>query len=156
MPNMWQQFQIEKSKQGHLKISKGFIKSGIHKKPEIMTKEQFQVNEGVQLQDFLFTKFVEIEKDYIGDEQLELPAGTLVAKHYRKVTGNQTVDYWISSEVLPIGLVKLISKSSKNSTNNYQIELNSMLRNVKPAIDPKKAIPMSNETSKLMSRAAIK
>lgn len=154
--NMWQQYQMDVSSADGVKIQKGFMLKDNAEKPEIMLREHFHQNDGVQVQDFLFSRKKEIAKDFVAEEIVELPAGTIKAKHYRKSHDGQIVDFWISSQVMPIGLVKLVSKSTKKKTNNYKIELSSLLKNVKPAIDPSKAIPMTGKTLEMLSSAKAK
>jgi hypothetical protein len=151
--NMWQQFEMNVDKKQGIQIQSGFIKTSLSSKPERMLREHFYQNRGVQVQDFLFTKDEEIAKNFIAEEVVEIPAGSIIAKHYRKSHDGQTVDFWISERVKPIGLVKLVSKSTSKKTNNYSIELSSLLKNVKPAINPAEAIPMTKKTKKLLSRA---
>lgn len=151
--NMWQQFRFELNGNAPLIIKSGYIKTSPTKKSEIMTDEFFKQNDsGVQMQDFLFSKKSEIQKYYIGDESVELPAGTIIAKHYQKKRADQIVDFWISEKVGPISLVKLVSKSEKNKNNNYSIELASLLKNVKASIDPKKAIPLTKDTADILKK----
>jgi hypothetical protein len=153
--NMWQQFEMNVDAKSGIQIQSGYIKTRLSKKPERMLREHFYQNEGVQVQDFLFTKEEEISKNFIGSETVEIPAGSIIAKHYRKKHDGQTIDFWISDQVKPIGLVKLVSKSGTKKTNNYKIELSSLLKNVKPAINPKEAVPMTEKTKKLLSRAKL-
>lgn len=151
--NMYQQFKFELNSQGSpLEITKGYIKTQTSKSPEIMTKDFFKQNKGVQVEDFLFSKREEIEKFFIGNEMIEIPAGSIMTRHYRKVNNGQTVDFWIAEKVGPISLVKLESKSETNKHANYKIELASLLRNVKPMIDPSKAVPLTEETSKILTK----
>lgn len=150
--NMWQQFHFKIVDSGPLMITAGYIKTDQEAKSEIMTKELFQQNQGVEVQDFLFSKKEQIEKYHIADELVEVPAGSIMAKHYRKKSHGQVVDFWISDKVLPIGLVKLVSKSEKVKINNYSIELANLLKNVKPAIEPSQAIPLTQKTAKLLSK----
>ena len=112
----------------------------------------FKQNKGVQVEDFLFSKREDIEKFFVGNEQVEIPAGSIMTRHYRKTNNGQTVDFWIADKVGPISLVKLESKSKENKNANYKIELASLLRNVKPTIDPKQAIPLTEETAKVLSK----
>ena len=150
--NMWQQFGMGLKGSGPIEVKEGYVQLGPTKKSEIMTPEMFQVNNGVRVEDFLFNNSAGIEKDYIGDEKVEIPAGSIVAKHYRKVKNGQTIDFWIADKVKPIGLVKLISKSETVKTNNYTIELTTLLRNVKATIDPKKAVKASKETQETFTK----
>jgi hypothetical protein len=144
--NIWQQFQFGVYKSGPVAIEAGYIQIGADNKPERMTSEFFHQNRGVQVQDFLFSDKNKIEGDFIGDEMVEVPAGSLIAKHYRKIRDGQVIDFWIAKEVKPISLVRLISKSTKLESNNYSIELSALMKNVKPTIDPKKSIMLTEKT----------
>jgi hypothetical protein len=148
--NMWQQFHFQIIDKGPVAIKSGYIKTSKENPAEIMTKEFFQQNEGVQIQDFLFSKKEQIEKLFIGDELVEIPAGNIMEKHYRRISGGQTVDFWISDKVLPIGLVKLVSVSKEVKKNNYSIELASLLKNVKPTIIPSESIKLTDKTAELL------
>ena len=150
--NMYQQFEMEVSPSSGIVIHKGYVLMDNSKFPERLERENFYINEGVQLQDFLFSDGKELAKDFVGNEKVELVAGTVEAKHYRKSHAGQIVDFWISDKVKPIGLVKLISKSKKIKKNNYSIYLKSLLKNVKATINPKKAQPLTLSTRKLLSR----
>jgi len=153
LTNMWQQFHFELNGDAPLVIKSGYIKTKPTNKPEIMTDDFFKQNDGgVQMQDFLFSNSSEIQKDYVGNESVELPAGTIMAKHYRKKRDDQIVDFWISDKVGPISLVKLVSKSEKNKRNNYSIELASLLRNVKASINPKEAVKLSKDTAEILEK----
>ncbi len=148
--SVWMQFALDVSEKAGVVVQQGYFMANKNLKPEIMPRELFFTNQGVQMQQFIFSDPKELAKDLIGEEKVELPAGTISAKHYRKSNDGQVVDFWISEKVKPIGLVKLVSKSSRVASNNYTIELKSLLVNVKPAIDPKNAIPMTNNTKSFL------
>ena len=150
--NMWQQFIFGLKDQSPIVLKAGYIKTGENNNVEKMTNEMIRVNKGVQIEDFLFTDKKVIDKDFIADEKIETPAGVIIAKHYKKVTMDQTVDFWIADMVKPIGLVKLVSKSEKTKTNNYEIELKSLLKNVDATINPKDSKPISESTKKLLNK----
>ena len=147
---MYQQFEMALKGRGPIKVKKGYVLTPTSGSPEIMKAYMFQQNRGVQMNDFLFNKKEDIEGDFMGDENIEIPAGSIIAKHYRKKSNGQTVDFWVSDSVKPIGLVKLESKSAREEFNNYTIELSSLLKNVAPKIDPAKAVPMSDATENLL------
>ena len=42
----------------------------------------------------------------LGEETIELPAGSFSCRHYRLIEDGQPVDVWISMDVAPYGLVK--------------------------------------------------
>lgn len=148
--NMYQQFEMSLKGTSPVKVEKGYILTSGSGAPEIMKEYMFHQNRGVQINDFLFASAGEIEGSFKGDETVEIPAGSIVAKHYQKSANGQTVDFWISDQVKPIGLVKLVSKSDKEKFNNYTIELASLLKNVAAKIDPKKAVPMSKQTEEML------
>ena len=148
--NVWMQFALEVSEKSGVVIQQGYIQANKDLKAERMERGLFYQNKGVQVQDFIFTKESELKKDFIGEETVEIPAGSIKAKHYQKVNDGQTVDFWISDKVKPIGLVKLVSKSTTLASNNYSIELKALLVNVKPVIDPSTSVPMSNNTKSFL------
>ena len=153
LTNMWQQFHFKLNGNAPLIIESGYIKTKPSAKAEIMTDDFFKQNDGgVQMQDFLFSKKSEIQKHFIGDEVVELPAGTIMAKHYQKKRDDQVVDFWISEKVGPISLVKLVSRSEKNKRNNYSIELASLLKNVKASINPKEAVKLTKDTAEILKK----
>lgn len=140
---VWQQYILGITDKG-MSLDEGYVQSSDMRKPEIMTKEFRENNEGgVKVEDFFFTKEAEIEKLKIGMETIEVPAGTILSAHYQKKRSEQVVDFWISDKAGAIGLVKLESKGSKNQ--NYKIELLSLLKNVKAKIVPKNAVALSEK-----------
>jgi hypothetical protein len=145
--NQWQQYEFKFQNNRPINIKQGYVLLEKNDKPEIMPKSFFTNNTGVHLEDFLFVKHSEIEQYYIGEEAIEVPAGIVTAKHYKKEANGQIIDFWISSKVDPIGIVKIISKGELKE-QNYQIELNSMLENVKASIDSNQAQKMSESTKK--------
>lgn len=148
--NMFQQFQMNLKGSSSVQVQKGYVLTPSSNAPEVMKDYMFHQNRGVQMNDFLFNKKEDIDGAFIGDETIEVPAGSLIAKHYRKSNNGQIVDFWISDVVKPIGLVKLVSTSSKEKFNNYSIELSSLLKNVAAKIDPNKAIPMTKTTEEML------
>jgi len=153
LTNMWQQFEFKLQHNSPLSIEAGYIKTKPENSPEKMTNDFFKQNtDGVQVQDFLFSDAKSIQKHFIADEVVELPAGSVKAKHYQRINNDQTVDFWIAESVGPISLVKLVSTSRKNKKNNYSIELAILLQNVKPSINPKEAIPLTKDTAKILRK----
>lgn len=141
---MWQQFEIV-PKDGKTNVTKGYVQTKELKNPETLTGDYLKgMQGGVQVNDFLFSNESELNKNKIGIEEVEVPAGKDKATHYRTTSGGQTIDYWISDEAKPIGLVKLTSKHATDDKKNYSLALTSLMKNVKPYIDPSKAVPLSN------------
>ncbi len=139
---MWQQFEISPSSSG-AKVTKGFVQTRELKNPEILHSEYLNGFDGVKVNDFLFSTESELNKNKIGVEEVEVPAGKDKATHYRTVAAGQTIDYWISDEAKPIGLVKLTSKHATDQKKNYSLALTSLMKNVKPFIDPSKGVPLT-------------
>jgi hypothetical protein len=48
-------------------------------------------------------------KKLVGTEQVKVGAGTFTAKHYRDQNASATIDMWISTDVPPLGVVKVNS-----------------------------------------------
>lgn len=149
---MWQQFIFKIVDNGPLAIQAGYIKTSEFPKPEALTSEYLNVNNGVQVNDFIFAKKKELDKFKIKQELVEVPAGEIIATHYRKKRNGQVVDFWITDETKPIGLVKLISKNPKNPDHNYQLELLNLLKNVKPTITPKVAVPLTDKGKSILPK----
>jgi hypothetical protein len=142
---MWQQFILGIHSDGPLSIEAAYVKTPELSKPEKLTSEYLNVNKGVKLEQFFFSNKSQIDKYKVGNENIEVPAGSLQAVHYRKKNNGQVVDFWISDQVKPIGLVKLSSKNEKVMEQNYEIELVSLLVNVKATIDPEKSGPLTEK-----------
>ncbi|MBL7666008.1 MAG: hypothetical protein JNM93_12810 [Bacteriovoracaceae bacterium] len=154
--SMWQQFQMILEPGKPLHLVDGYLQTSEMKKPQIMPKEMLNINQGgVQLSDFLFAAEAELNPYLIGEENIEIPAGSIKAKHYRKTRDKQTVDFWISELALPIGLVKLESKGEKPD-HNYVIELKNLAENIKKKIDPIDATALDEEGKKFLQKMNFK
>lgn len=140
---MWQQFEISPSS-GRAKVTKGYVQTKELKNPETLTGDYLNGFDGVKVNDFLFSSESELNQNKIGVEDVEVPAGKDKATHYQTKSNGQTIDYWISDEAKPIGLVKLTSKHATDTKKNYSLALTSLMKNVKPYIDPSKAVPLSD------------
>ena len=153
---LWQQFQLGLKDHG-ITLDGGYIQSDQMKKAETMSRDFLDNNpEGVNISDFFFSKQSDIDKYKIGIETQEVPAGSILATHYRKTHADQTVDFWISDKAGEIGLVKLQSKGKTNKDHDYTIELMSLLKNVKAKINPKEAVPLSEQGKALLSKEKFK
>lgn len=140
---MWQQFEVKISR-GKADIQKGYLKTKELRAPQIIPSEYLKGYDGVQVNDFLFSSEAELDKNKIGVDEVDIPAGKTKANHYRTINNNQTIDYWISDDAKPIGLVKLVSTSLKDPKKNYKIELKSLMENVRATIDPSLAGPLTD------------
>lgn len=150
---VWQQFEIGINEKATVDIKKGFILTKDLSIPEIIPIEYLKgVSGGIQVSNFLFRDKAQLNKDKIGEEIVEIAAGTTKATHYRTSSNGQTIDYWISFNAKPIGLVMLISKSEKNEHQNYAIELTNLIENVKPKINPENAVPLSEKGKSLLAK----
>jgi hypothetical protein len=146
---LWQQFHLGLG-QSVLTLDDGYILTAEMTKPEIMTKDFIgNHSDGVNVEDFFFSKGSAIEKFKIGIEKVEVPAGSITCTHYKRSNNGQSVDFWISDKAGDIGLVKLISKGNVNQ--NYKIELMSLLKNVKAKIDPLQAVPLTEKGKSFLS-----
>jgi hypothetical protein len=148
--SMWQQFEIDLGSGFGAQIKNGYVKTKELPKPEKMTSEYLVGGSGVQVNDFLFNDPKVLQKDKIGDETIQVPAGETSATHYRTSNNGQTVDYWISEDAKPIGLVRLTSRHATDTGQNYSLELEGLMKNVKPMINPLDAVPLTNMGKSLL------
>ncbi len=150
---MWQQFEIGINPGKPADIRKGFVLTKELLKPEIMPADYLRgASGGVQVNDFLFSDKAQLDKDKVGEEIVEIAAGSTKAMHYRTSNNGQTIDYWISDDAKPMGLVMLVSKSEKSANQNYSLELASLMDNVKPKILPENAVPLSEKGKSLLAK----
>lgn len=150
---MWQQFEIGINPNKPADIRKGFIFTKDLPKAEIMPPEYLKgASGGVQVNDFLFSDKAQLDKDKVGVEIVEIEAGSTKATHYRKSNNGQTIDYWISDDAKPMGLVMLVSKSEKNPNQNYSLELATLMDNVKAKILPEQAVPLTEKGKSLLAK----
>ncbi len=146
---LWQQFVLSSPVAGAPKIEEGYFFAKELTAPEKLTGEYLRGLDGLVTADFLFPSKQALDKFKVGEESVTVPAGTVKAIHYRQ----PPIDYWISDDAKPIGLVKLVSSGDKPK-NRYRLELESIVRNVKPKIDPARAVPLSEKGRALLAPGA--
>lgn len=146
---LWQQFKLEKGSSGPLKLSEGYILSDTMKKPERMEAKHLKGADGVQMTDFLFGSFEEINKHLLNTEEVMVPAGKVKANRYKISNNGQNVEFWISTDSKPLTLLKLVS-TGKKKHHNYSLVLETLVRNVKSKINPEEAVALSKSTRKLL------
>lgn len=146
---LWQQFKLEKGSSGPLKLTEGYILSDTMKKPERMESNHLRGADGVQMTDFLFGSFEEINKHLLNTEEVIVPAGKVKANRYKISNNGQNVEFWISTDSKPLTLLKLVS-TGKKKHHNYSLVLETLVRNVKSKIDPNEAVALSKATRKIL------
>lgn len=150
---MWQQFEIGVEANKGATIKKGFVQTKELPQAEIMPPEYLKgASGGIQVNDFLFANKAQLDKDKVGEELVEIAAGSTKATHYRTSQNGQTVDYWISDDAKPMGLVMLVSKSATNENQNYSLELVNLMDNVKAKIVPEKAVPLTDKGKSFLAK----
>ncbi|MBT7610022.1 MAG: hypothetical protein HN576_09715 [Bacteriovoracaceae bacterium] len=149
---LWQQFTLEKSSAGPLKVTKGYIFKDGGDHPETMGPEHVKGKDGVKTTDFLFSTFEQINKHLKNKEKVSVPAGTIETSRYQITSNGQTIDFWIAENQSPLTLVKLISKGSI-AAQNYELQLLTLVKNVAAKIDPSKAKPLSKEMTTLLEKS---
>lgn len=152
---MWHQTEFNLTDHGVIPIN-GYVTYQLidnqDSKPEKYDPLEYgSYNPGLQIKDFIFSKAEDIDKFKIGSESVETPAGTVIAAHYRKSENGQTLDFWISDQVKNIGIVKMESKG-KDPSQNYSIQLKSLIRNVGAKINPTDAIPLTEATKQVLPK----
>jgi hypothetical protein len=150
---LWQQFEIGVSSKGPAEIRKGYVLAKEFKNPEIIPADYLKGAEGgIQVNDFIFADKSKLDKFKIAVETIEIAAGTTKATHYRTSNNGQTIDYWVSDDAKPLGLVMLTSKSDKNENQNYSLELLNLIENIKPKIIPEQAVPITDQGKKFLAK----
>jgi hypothetical protein len=149
---MWQQFEVGIKTASPAEVRRGYVQTKELKNPEIIPADFLKgAQGGVQVNDFLFQNKNSLDKNKIGIETIEIAAGTTKATHYRTTNNGQTVDFWISDEAKPLGLVLLTSKGKKDS-QNYGLELVNLTDNVKAKIVPETAVPLTETGKAFLAR----
>lgn len=133
----WQHYHLKKLDE-KLSLVKVLLKESLESEARLIEKGKLEINkgEGFPLYEFLFRSPKSIEKNLIGYEVVQLAAGTVNARRYRKRKNGQIIDFWINDQVKPITLVKLVSRGTKSTSQNYSLELKSLIKNVSAQIDP--------------------
>jgi hypothetical protein len=76
-------------------------------------------------------------KTLVGSETLKVPTGSFKTKHYRdKTPQGDTIDYWVSESVPPLGLVKIVvdQKSNAQIKGKLTFELSATGKDAKQTI----------------------
>lgn len=76
-------------------------------------------------------------KTLVKEETIKVPAGSFKTKHYHdKTAQGDTVDFWVSEHVTPIGLVKMeaVPKSNPMIQGPIKMELTATAKDAKPGI----------------------
>lgn len=129
----WQQYEFKRDQDNKMKIVSGrSLASGESQ----VKKIDLQVNQGkgVEISQFLFGHSETQSNLFVKKELVEVPAGQVEAKKYEVSKNGQTVQFWISDQAKPIGLVKLVSRNPQNTKQNYSVELQSLIKSVSPKI----------------------
>ncbi|MEW6055106.1 MAG: hypothetical protein AB1540_00705 [Bdellovibrionota bacterium] len=139
---LWQQFIIEGAGTARLRVAEGYIYAKELKHPERIPKDHLTGIDETEINEFLFSTSIQSAEFRVGEDVVQVPAGQVSAKRFKKQREGATLEYWISEQASPLGLVKLVSKGPKPE-QNYTIVLGSLVKNVKPKIDPSAAEPLS-------------
>lgn len=93
-------------------------------------------------------------KTLVGKETIKVPAGSYNTSHYRTKTEQGTVDVWVSEDVPPTGLVKLVTSPMKmngQQVPGMEMQLASTGKGAKPIITK---APKPFDPQKMMGGAA--
>jgi hypothetical protein len=147
---LWQQFHCLAQLGEAIRIQKGFVLLADSSHPEEMTEDMLKGFDGVMISDFLFSDEEKLKGLKVKDEELNLYKRKVKSTHYRQSRNGQTIDFWLSPQFKPLGLVKLISRSETKSHQNYQLELLQLSKNVKAKIDPSQAKAMGEKAKTIL------
>jgi hypothetical protein len=151
---LWQQFTLSTTG-SRPKIEAGYIQIG-NRAPMKLQDKHLAGTSNLDINLFLLSE-AELRKDTmgglkpVGQEAIRTKAGAVDCGHYRLEKPEQTLDMWISDDARPIGLIKLVS-TGKKPADNYRLELQELLSGIAAKIDPKRAVPLSDEMKALLAR----
>ncbi len=150
---MWQQFIIS-MKAERPAIEAGYVQVG-SRSPMTLTAQHLAGTESLDVNMFLLTeaelrdgKQKNIQR--VGQEKITIPAGTVLSTRYKVERPDQKLEFWISDEARPIGLIRLVS-TGKKTEQNYRLELEELLSGLAAKINPTKAVPLTDEVRKMIS-----
>lgn len=143
---MWQQSAFTSGAQGNPELRDTLLFTSDMKAPERIPISAMRDGD-FEIRDFLFTDGKAIEKYKVGVERVRVEAGEVSAVHYRISKGKSTIDFWVSDEAKPIGLVKLAAKGK----TSFELGLKSLINNVKRKIDPKQATALSARGKEMLA-----
>lgn len=151
---LWQQFVIG-MKGERPAVEAGYIQVG-DKAPMVLPKQHLVGIGGLDVSLFLVSEGdlrhgSTKDLKHLGQETIATPAGKVSCVHYRVEKPAQQLDFWISDEAKPIGLVRMVSTGTQPS-DNYQLELQELLSGIAPKINPAKAGPLSDEMKAVLTR----
>lgn len=109
--------------------------------------ESLGASKGLALTDFILRDEAALKAMRIGKETIRVPAGEVKSDHYRKTKGAQTIDFWISPDAGPLGIVKVEAKGG----TGFSMALIALISNVKAKIDPQRAVGLSPGTQTLLN-----
>ncbi|MCB0406322.1 MAG: hypothetical protein KDD51_16190 [Bdellovibrionales bacterium] len=128
-------------------LEASYLMTSAMNSPEKVDLLAVRRSQGLGMGDFLFLDEKKLASLKVGEETVETPAGKVRATHYRSTSSEQTLDYWISEQAKPIGLVKLESRG----TQVFSMSLKRLVRNVASKISPAAAGPASPDTIQLLN-----
>lgn len=152
LTEMWQFFELRLNDQKKIDLKRGLVWIKDLSSPEIIPDDVMKGDDDILLSDFLITKEEDLVKYKVGKELLTIGKSKIETVHYQKKYSDKNIDFYLASKVKPFGLVKLISKSTKNNPEkNYVMHLKNLIKGVKAKIDPTTAKPLSARVKKLLN-----
>lgn len=152
---IWQQFQFNAKENSSLVLKAGYILSQEMTNPQKLNEKHLHGSSSLNMSQFLIKNKNEIKKYFIKDEEISVPAGTVLSSLYQVEGSGQKVRFWIAKESSPLVMIKLVSTAEKKA-NNYKMELLSLAKNVKIKIDPKKAVSLSPKMKDILNNTPLK
>ncbi len=151
---LWQQFTLA-VKSDRPVVESGYIQIGA-KAPMRMPDKSLAGTGSLDMSMFLLSESdlkggSTRDMKLLGQEKISTPAGTVQCTHYRVDKPEQKLDFWVSDEAKPIGLVRMVSVGKK-PIDTYQLELQELLSGIAPKINPANAVPLSDEVKAILSK----
>lgn len=146
---IWQQFRFKpqnKDGEQRAELDQGWILSKELKGPRRLPKAMLKGGAGgPDLMDFVLSGESQARK--VATEMVKIPAGETKAFKFLYEKNGQKIEYWVSPDAKPMGLVKLIS-TGEDPKHQYKLTLQSLLKNVKAKIKADPAAPELSPSEK--------
>ncbi len=143
-PGLYQSFDLELNSSQNVALKDAYLKRSSNSPPERMPRNVLEGTGQWKMSEFSRISPQDLKKDFVKEVELEMEFGKLKTLYFKKEKNGLVLEYWISEKVKPFGLVKMRSQGPKKK-DNYTLDFKSLLTGVKSEINPKKAVPLTEE-----------
>ncbi len=147
-----QRFVLEGPTSGApVRVTEGYIQLPGMAAPERLPQEHLAARDGLSLEGFLLQRASQVRDLRVGEEVVQVGAGSVKAVHFRRTEADRVVDFWVADDAAPVGLVLLKSRG-KRPMDTYTVELQALVKNAR-GMDTAHARPLSPGTAQMLAGA---